>query len=330
MIVIEDLQKVVGGTTVLDIPNLTVPDGQIAALVGPAGSGKQLLLDLLTGRTHPSLGSLSLAGVDPAKEKERFSLLVGVLFADDTCYKHLSPLANLAFHARLRGLPEERARQALAMVGLSDVAQARLSSLSTSQLRRLDFGRAILHNPRVLLLVEPFARCDESTITLIKTLIRQQAGAQAAVLALASDATHFVNSADTLYELNQGRISEIDQQQLEPEERLPFKIPVRYEDKVILFNPADILFASADEGRAIIVTATGQVPTQYTLVELEARLARSGFFRAHRSYLVNLQHVREVIPYTRNSFTLRLNDQKQTEIPLSKSAASELKELLQY
>ncbi|MBN2392497.1 MAG: LytTR family transcriptional regulator DNA-binding domain-containing protein, partial [Anaerolineae bacterium] len=54
------------------------------------------------------------------------------------------------------------------------------------------------------------------------------------------------------------------------------------------------------------------------------------FFRAHRSYLVNLQHVKEVIPYTRNSFSLILNNEAETEIPLSKSAAAELRELLGY
>jgi ABC-2 type transport system ATP-binding protein len=63
---------------------------------------------------------------------------------------------------------------------------------------------------------------------------------------------------------------------------------------------------------------------------MEERLSRSGFFRAHRGYLVNLQHVKEVIPFTRNSFSLRLNDPDNTEIPLSKSAASELSDLLGY
>ena len=64
--------------------------------------------------------------------------------------------------------------------------------------------------------------------------------------------------------------------------------------------------------------------------ELETRLARSGFFRAHRSYLVNLQHVKEVIPYTRNAYTLILDDADGTEIPLSKAAAADLRELLDY
>jgi ABC-2 type transport system ATP-binding protein len=111
---------------------------------------------------------------------------------------------------------------------------------------------------------------------------------------------------------------------------LPFKIPARTQDKVVLVNPADILYALAKDGRAHLATAEGQLPTQFTLAEVEQRLARSGFFRAHRGYLVNLQHVREVIPYTRNSYSLILDDTSGTEIPLSKSAAGELRELLGY
>jgi ABC-2 type transport system ATP-binding protein len=135
---------------------------------------------------------------------------------------------------------------------------------------------------------------------------------------------------DTVYLLNQGRITENYQPGEETQASLPFKIPVRLEGKVALINPVDILFADAAEGRAYLQTIDGHLPTQFTLSELEERLARSGFFRAHRSYLVNLQHVKEVIPYTRNSFSLRLDDGENTEIPLSKSAAGELRELLGY
>jgi ABC-2 type transport system ATP-binding protein len=63
---------------------------------------------------------------------------------------------------------------------------------------------------------------------------------------------------------------------------------------------------------------------------LEQRLARSGFFRAHRGYLVNLQHVKEVIQFTRNSNNLRLDDSSRTEIPLGKTTASELYALLGF
>jgi ABC-2 type transport system ATP-binding protein len=136
---------------------------------------------------------------------------------------------------------------------------------------------------------------------------------------------------DTVHILNQGRIAETHHPQEEQEASFPFKIPAKLEDKkVVLLNPSDVLYAYAGQGRAYLVTVEGHLPTQFTLAELEERLTRSGFFRAHRGYLVNLQHVKEVIPFTRNSFSLRLNDSDSTEIPLSKSSASELSDLLGY
>ena len=91
-----------------------------------------------------------------------------------------------------------------------------------------------------------------------------------------------------------------------------------------------MLYAEAVSWRASLQTGDANLPTHFTLNELEERLSRSGFFRAHRSYLVNLQHVKEVIPYTRNSFSLRLDDPAHTVIPLSKTAAGELRDLLGY
>ena len=111
---------------------------------------------------------------------------------------------------------------------------------------------------------------------------------------------------------------------------LPFMIPAKQEGKVDLVDPSDILFVMAQDDRAFLQTAEDLLPTQFTLAELEKRLSRSGFFRAHRSYLVNLQHVKEVIPFTRNSFSLRIKNAEGTLIPLSRSAAAELREILGY
>ena len=150
------------------------------------------------------------------------------------------------------------------------------------------------------------------------------------VLILSSDNANLHTLCDTVYLLEQGRLTESYKPQEEPQAALPFKIPVKLEGKVALINPVDILYADAVDGKAFLQIRSDRLPTQFTLSELEERLARSGFFRAHRSYLVNLQHVKEVIPYTRNSFSLRLDDEENTEIPLSKSAAGELRELLGY
>jgi ABC-2 type transport system ATP-binding protein len=331
MIEIRDLQKVNGGISSIDIPALDVGPGEIAAMVGPTGSGKNLLYDLLAGRSRPTAGTIRLAGSDPYQDQAQLSQAVGFLFAEDAVYSHLSPLGNLEFHCQLYGLPKSRAAEVLAQVGLGDQANSKLDQLSSSLLRRLGFGRAILHWPKVLLLLEPFSRCDQTTIRLLSNLMRDQAEGGIAQLILATEQSNLESLCTVIYILSQGKIAETLHPEEEHEESLPFKIPAKLEDKkVVLLNPAEILYAYANEGRAYLVTDERHLPTQFTLSELEERLSRSGFFRAHRAYLVNLQHVKEVIPFTRNSFSLRLNDPENTEIPLSKSAAGELSDLLGY
>jgi len=330
MITLKGLQKVIGGDIVVDIEALRVRAGEVAAVVGPVGSGKETLLKLLCGQTRPTAGHVRLADFDPGEEKEQFSRQVGVLFTEDSLYKYRSPRQNLHFFCRLRGLPKSRADEVLAQVGLADQGDAKIDKLPSGLARRLAFGCAILHQPTILLLVEPFARCDQASITLLGELIRQHAEKDGTALILADDDANLKSLCDTVHALSKGRIAESFQPGGEPQETLPFKIPVRLEGKVALVNPVDILYADAGDGRTTLQTNEGRLPTQFTLGELEQRLSRSGFFRAHRSYLVNLQHIKEVIPYTRNSFSLRLDDPENTEIPLSKSAAAELKELLDY
>lgn len=330
MIEIENLQKVLDQTTVVEIPTLKIGAGEISALVGPTKSGKSTLLDLLIGQSRPTAGTVRLNGIDPSEDKDQLSRTIGVLFYEDSHYESRSPRENLVFHCRLRGLPPTRADATLTKVGLADHAKAKLGKMSSGLSRRLAFGRAILHEPVILLLVDPFARCDEASITLLSTLIQEQADSGACILILAEDVTNLTGLCRSIHMLNKGRIVETIRPDEDAQERFPFKIPVKLEGRVALINPGEILYADAEGGRANLHTAEESFPTQFTLSELEERLARSGFFRAHRGYLVNLQHVTEVIPFTRNSFSLRLDDEGGTLIPLSKSAATELKDLLGY
>ncbi len=328
------LQKVVNQTLALDIEALKLAGGEIAAIVAPVGSGAETLLAVLTGQARPTVGMVRLARLDPAADSDaahaEFSRAVGVLFAADSLYRQRSPRGNLLFFAQLRGLPKNRVEAVLTRVGLGDCADTRLDKLPSGLQRRLAFGCAILHEPSVLLLVEPFARCDEASIALLRQLIREEAARGAAALLLVEDTAQLGALCDAVYTLTQGRLVASTLPEEPSLQAAPFKIPVKLEDKVALLNPGDILFAVAQDGKTYLHTPGGPLPAQFTLAELEARLARSGFFRAHRSYLVNLQHVKEVIPYTRNAYTLVLDDAAATEVPLSKGAAAELRELLGF
>lgn len=330
MIELTGLLKTIGQNTILDIPALRVEGGDIVALVGPPGSGKSTLQDLLIGRTQPSAGQVRVAGLDPRADPDAFAHQVGVLFFHDGLYSQMTPLQNLRFFCQLQGVPFSRADEILDVVGLADQAGTRLAKLPEGFQRRLAFGRAILHQPSDLILREPFARCDAPSMSLLATVMRRLAEAGAALLILAQDANPLTGFCDRVDLLQQGRIVASPSLGLTPQAVPAFKIPVRLEGSVALVNPADVYFAEAQEGRAVLVMAEGRLVTQFTLTYLEQRLGRSGFFRAHRGYLVNMQHIKEVIPFTRNAFSLRLDDNAGTLIPLSKMAANELRELLGY
>ena len=121
MIEINGLQKVVDNSTVLDITNLYVKSGEITAVIGPVGSGKSYLLDILLGKSRPTVGTVRIADTSPLQH-DVFSKLIGVLFQDDGLYTRQTTRQNLIFHTRLHGMEKSRVTEVLAQVGLGDHA----------------------------------------------------------------------------------------------------------------------------------------------------------------------------------------------------------------
>lgn len=336
MITLTHVHKVVNQTTLIEIESLTVDAGMVTAVTGLTGQHKTTFWDLLTGQTTPTAGQIRLAGLNPAQSRGQFARRVGLLLAENGVYPRLSARQNLRFFCQLYGITHTRADEVLQQVGLQDQAAVRAGELTPGLARRLAFGRAILHRPAVLLLVEPFWECDQASINLLSRQIEAQAAEGAAILIVTGNIGTVSGLCQQIVVMEQGRLVEqIDPSAPEAHKNLPFKIPARLEGKVALVNPNDILYVTTDDGRTQLCTGNGRIPTHLTLTEVEERLARSGFFRAHRSYLVNLQHVKEVIAYTRDSYTLildngRSDDDATTEIPLSKGAARDLREMLDF
>jgi two-component system LytT family response regulator/two-component system response regulator LytT len=119
----------------------------------------------------------------------------------------------------------------------------------------------------------------------------------------------------------------IEQQQLSPRQHSG-KIVLQAQSRLLLIDQKDICFASIDEGIISAVTPTieGQSKCR-TLEELLELLDPSVFWRAHRSYVVNINHIKEVVPWFKSSYQLRMDDKKQTEIPVSRAQTKRLREL---
>ena len=108
----------------------------------------------------------------------------------------------------------------------------------------------------------------------------------------------------------------------------PAKIVVQAQNRLLLVSQAEICFAAIDEGVIRIVTRTleGQSKCR-TLEELLEQLDPAHFWRAHRGFVVNIDHIREVVPWFKSSYQLRMNDKQQTEIPVSRTQTRRLREL---
>jgi two-component system response regulator LytT len=106
------------------------------------------------------------------------------------------------------------------------------------------------------------------------------------------------------------------------------KVVVRTQNRLLLANQKDICFASIEEGTITVVTPTVEGHSNCrTLEELMDQLDPVAFWRAHRSYVVNIQHIREVVPWFKSSYQLRMDDPKKTEIPVSRAQTKRLREL---
>jgi two-component system response regulator LytT len=106
------------------------------------------------------------------------------------------------------------------------------------------------------------------------------------------------------------------------------KVVVRAQSRLLLADQKDVCFAAIEEGRISVVTKTVEGDSNCrTLEELMDQLDPDQFWRAHRSFVVNIQHIREVVPWFKSSYQLRMDDRKQTEIPVSRSQTKRLREL---
>ncbi len=329
MIELLNLQVQQADQVSLDIPALTVAPGEVAAIVGPAGSGGEALSRLLTGRLRPTAGAIHVGGQSPVDFPLAFSHKVGVVFQEDTLARNRSVAGNLKFQARLRRIHSHRVQQVLALVDLADLADAPVESLTPGQVRRLSLAVALLHEPVVLIVHEPFARSEPDSIPIITRALKSYAAEGHGVLVLAVTDNHLAALCDVIYLLDHGRIADRHSPKAGGEdEALAVQIALKTAGGETRLRPADFFYAVREDAHSRIHTLGDPFLAEDTVDELERPLSCFGFFRAHPDYLVNLQHVTEINPLSDGTYCLRLADREGTLIPLSRKGAQKIRRLI--
>ncbi|XCH78688.1 MAG: LytTR family DNA-binding domain-containing protein [Candidatus Dehalobacter alkaniphilus] len=105
-------------------------------------------------------------------------------------------------------------------------------------------------------------------------------------------------------------------------------IAAEYNGKTILIRPEEIIYISTDKDNVYVKTEADFYLTRYTLRDLESRLDPKTFFRTHRCYLVNIKKMRELVPYFNGTYTVIVQDKDKSEVPVSRTQARRLKEIL--
>lgn len=171
MIALESVTVVFGRTLALDSVSLDITEG-ITGVFGPNASGKSTLLRVLAGLVRPTRGRVAIGPRPLELGDEDFRRVVGYAGHEPGLYGRLSVRENLELFARLYGVRPARADELLEQLGIADRAATPVAELSAGLKRRAAVGRALLHEPSLLLLDEPYANLDDDAADLVSRTVQ--------------------------------------------------------------------------------------------------------------------------------------------------------------
>ncbi|MGG0494885.1 LytTR family transcriptional regulator DNA-binding domain-containing protein [Priestia megaterium] len=335
---IKDLKKSKGNSVLFSNFNLEIDKGDIIALKCNNEVG-QLLIKMFIGEIPLSNGEILFQNEPLYNNYKKFSRNIGIAFLEEKFYERLNTYQYLKFFKHIYEI-EADIDALLHKVELFEKRKTKIKNLNFSEKKRLQVAKVILPQPDLIIFEELNHNLDIESQLIIQQVITDWVKQNKSVLITTNYFENAILLTDVVYSLDKEGLKRIEvtdslQEKIDEQEISPVstqihfeKIPAKVNDKIILFDPTEISFIESNEGVSNLHVNGEVFPCSYTLNELFNRLQAFGFFRSHRSYIVNLQRVREVITWTRNSYSLVLDDAKKSSIPLSKGKLGELKEII--
>ena len=195
--------------------SLEVADKEFLVLVGPSGAGKSTLLRLVAGLETPDAGGEILLGGQPIQELPAHRRDVAMVFQDDALYPHLNVAENLGFALKMRGAADgeikKRVAEAAGILDLEPLLGRRPASLSGGERQRVALGRAVVRQPKVFLLDEPFSALDYPTRLACRAeLIQLHQRLQATTIYVTHDPVDALTLGSRLAVLKDGGVRQVD------------------------------------------------------------------------------------------------------------------------
>lgn len=302
-------------------------------------------MDIAENQSLPAF-SLTIEATNPAalhSDTEMQDNLIGMLRQnnditvfnmEEGLYERLTVEQNVTFFRKWFDCNKPLAK-ILVMFELHHCAKQPLKNCSTSEVRRVYFAKQFMMKTALVVFKEPIQGVDLLTINTFMKMMQELTDKQLPVLILVSNMEHAVLLCDSPYSLREQGLHQV---QIEADEKNAdennstkspsvaklFKVPAKVEDKVILFDPPEVDYIESQDGKSQIVINNESYTMDSTLAEIEKKLEFYGFYRCHRSYIVNLQKVREIITWSKNTYSLRIDNKIQSTIPLSRTKVQEI------
>ena len=189
VIEVRKLYKRFGLKTVLRGLDFTVEQGEFVALLGPNGAGKTTFLRILASLSRPAMGEVHIAGYRLPQQAASIRRRLGVVSHQPLLYGDLTAEENLRFYGRMYGVPDldQRVIAVLDMVGLTNRRRDLVRTFSRGMQQRLAIGRAVLHDPDVMLFDEPYTGLDQDASEMLDGVLKNVAAAGRTVVMTSHD-----------------------------------------------------------------------------------------------------------------------------------------------
>jgi heme exporter protein A len=204
-----NLYKTYGKKRVLRDISIRIPKGEFVAVLGPNGAGKSTLLKILALISQPDSGQVNIGEPSLVKIRGDLKRKIGIISHSSFLYPELTAYENLQFYGRLYGIDhlETQIITVIKKVGLLLAMNEQFYTFSRGMLQRLSIARALIHNPEVILLDEPFTGLDQQGISVLQDVLSDLKSRCKTILMVTHSFEHGMDDVDRILIINKGQIA---------------------------------------------------------------------------------------------------------------------------
>ncbi len=235
IIEVRSLIKRFGLKTVLRGVDFQVQAGEFVALLGPNGAGKTTFLRILSTLSRPAAGKVQLSGYHLPAQAASVRRILGVVSHQPLLYGDLTAEENLRFYGKMYGVPglNRRIDEVLQMVGLASRRRDLVRTFSRGMQQRLAIGRAVLHDPEVMLFDEPHTGLDQDACAMLDTVLREVAARGRTVVMTSHDLARAADLASRFDVLSRGKIvASAERSAMQADQRLADQLTAFYRQAI--------------------------------------------------------------------------------------------------